>query len=59
MGGLEPMLPCVRLSCIGPGIGPFAQAGLDAALGLAVGFGRVGLGFDVFEAKLIAGFVKV
>jgi hypothetical protein len=31
---------------------------LDEALGLAVGFGRVGLGFDVFEAKLIAGLVK-
>jgi hypothetical protein len=31
---------------------------LDEALGLAVGFWRVGFGFDVFEAELIAGLAK-
>ena len=29
---------------IGVRVGPFAQAGLDEALGLAIGFGRIGFG---------------
>ena len=36
---------------VGVGVGPFAQAGLDEALGLAVGLGRIGLGPNVFEAQ--------
>jgi hypothetical protein len=36
------------------GVGPFAQAGLDEALGFAVGLWRVGPGADVFEAKPFA-----
>ena len=32
-------------------IGPFAQGGLDEALSLSVGFGRVGFGADVLEAQ--------
>src|SRR5947209_19206095 len=39
---------------IGLRIGPFAQAGLDEALGLAVGLGRIGLGPDMFEAEPLA-----
>src|SRR5687767_6095132 len=35
---------------IGPAVDPFAQGGLDEALGLAVGAGRVGPGSDVLEA---------
>src|SRR5271166_5753667 len=35
-------------------VGPFAQARLDEALGLAVGLGRVGLGSDVLEAEELA-----
>src|SRR3954466_14746282 len=41
---------------IGLGVGPFAQRGLDEALGLAVCLGRIGLGPDVLEAVLAAGF---
>ena len=33
------------------GIGPFAQGGLDEALGLAVGFWSVGAGEAVLEAE--------
>ena len=40
------------------GISPFAQAGLDEALGLAVGLGRIGPGADVLEAKTLAGFAE-
>ena len=40
---------------ISSGISPFAQGGLDEAFGLAVGFGGIGLGCDVFEAELFAG----
>src|SRR6185295_14549744 len=36
---------------IGLRIGPLAQAGLDEALGLSVGLGRIGLGPDVFEPE--------
>src|SRR5713101_6613043 len=36
---------------IGLGVSPFAQRGLDEALGLAVCFGGVGLGADVFELE--------
>jgi len=43
---------------VGLGISPFAQAGLDEALGLAVGLGRIGPGADVLEAKTLAGLRK-
>src|SRR5882672_12722460 len=36
---------------IGAGIGPFAQGGLDEALGLAVGPGHVGPGANVLEVE--------
>ena len=39
-------------------IGPFAQCGLDKALGLAVGFGRVGLGADVLQVQLPTGIAE-
>ncbi len=38
------------------GVGPFAQAGLDEALGFAIGPRRVGLGSDVLDPK---GFEKL
>src|SRR5882757_1871613 len=37
---------------IGLSVGPLSECGLDEALGLAVGFGRVGLGTDVFDAEI-------
>ena len=39
---------------IGPGVGPLAQRGLDEALGLAVGFRRIGLGAYVLETEPLA-----
>jgi len=39
-------------------VGPLPAEGLDKALGLAVGAGRVGPGADVLEAKGAAGFGK-
>src|SRR6516165_7566167 len=57
--------PSGQLGCafvrgvIGTGIGPLAQARLDEALSLAVSFGRVRLGSDVFEGELLAGFGEV
>lgn len=38
----------------GAGIGPFSEGGLDEPFGLAVGFGRVGLGADVLDAQVPA-----
>ena len=43
---------------IGAGVGPFSQGGLDEALGLAVSFGRIGLGADVLEAEAAAGVTE-
>src|ERR671939_1887801 len=43
---------------IGLGVGPFAQGGLDKALGLAVCLGRRGLGPHVLEAEIAAGGAK-
>src|SRR5581483_11841275 len=40
------------------GVSPFSQAGLDEALGLAIGLGRVGLSADVLEAKRLAGVAE-
>src|SRR3954453_6309445 len=40
---------------VGLSVGPFAQSGLDEALGFAVGLGRIGLGPDVLEAEIAAG----
>src|SRR5215210_5071513 len=40
---------------VGLSVGPFAQGGLDEALGFAVCLGRIGLGPDVLEAELAAG----
>ena len=34
------------------GVGPFPQCGLDEALGLAVGFGRVRPGSDVLQTQV-------
>src|SRR6516162_4719658 len=48
-----------RPRCCRHGIGPLAQARLDEALSLAVSFGRVRLGSDVFEGELLAGFGEV
>src|ERR1700691_1270887 len=39
---------------VGLGISPFPEGGLDEALGLAIGFGCVGLGADVLDAELAA-----
>ena len=36
------------------GIGPFTQAGLDEALGLSIGPGRIGLGADVPQLEALA-----
>jgi len=41
------LLRCV----VGPGIGPFAQGGLDEAFGLAIGLGRIGPGADVLDGE--------
>src|SRR3954470_19471621 len=40
---------------VGLSVGPFAQGGLDKALGLAVCLGRIGLGPDVCETEIAAG----
>ena len=40
------------------GVGPLAQQGLDEALGLAVGLGRVGPGADVAQAEQPAGLAE-
>src|SRR6202008_4619201 len=39
---------------VGLGVGPFAQAGLNEAFGLAVGLWRIGPGSDVLEAEALA-----
>ncbi len=39
----------------GTRVSPLANGGLDEALGLAIGFGRVRPGGDVLEAELPAG----
>src|SRR5262249_21167328 len=39
---------------LGLRVGPFAQAGLNEAFGLAIGFGCVGFGADVAQAELLA-----
>src|SRR5882757_3178288 len=39
---------------IGLSVGPLPERGLDEALSLAVGFGRIGLGADVFDAEVPA-----
>ena len=44
---------------IGPGVGPFAQRGLDEAVGLSVGSGRIGLGADVADLEALAGCGEV
>ena len=44
---------------IGSGVGPFAQGGLDEALGLAVGPGRVGPGAQMPEAGVGAGVAEI
>ena len=36
---------------VGACVGPFAQAGLDEALGLSVGFGRVGFGAQMLDPE--------
>ena len=46
-----PLIGCL----IGSGIGPFAQGGLDEALGLAVGSGRIRLCSDVLQTERFAG----
>src|SRR3984957_2772314 len=40
---------------VGLGISPLPERGLDEALRLAVGFGRIGLGADVFDTEVGAG----
>src|SRR4051812_35627235 len=46
-------------SWIGLSVGPLSECGLDEALSLAVGFGRVGLGTDVLDAQVPASIPKV
>ena len=43
---------------VGAGIGPFPEGGLDEPFGLAIGFGRVGFGSDVFQFQGLAGCGK-
>ena len=50
--GLE-MLLAVRRVLVDGGVGPLAQAGLDEALGFAVGARGVGPGEDVFDTQLV------
>ena len=40
---------------IGDSVGPFPERGLNEALGLAVGLGRVWFGADVLELEIAAG----
>src|SRR5258708_23023613 len=40
------------------GVSPLAQGRLDEALGLAVGFGRIGAGSDMFNPELATGLGK-
>src|SRR5215216_2710691 len=42
-------------SWVGLSVGPFAQGGLDEALGLTVCLGRIRLGPDVLETEIAAG----
>ena len=44
---------------IGEAVSPFAQGGLDEALGLTVGLGPVGSGELVLQAQLLASLGKV
>src|SRR5512147_586402 len=39
---------------VGASVGPFMQAGLNEAFGLAIGPWRIGFGQDVLEAELLA-----
>jgi hypothetical protein len=39
-------------------VGPFTQASLDEAFGLAVGLRRVGTGVGVLDAERLAGLVE-
>ena len=48
LGALVGMVVC-------PGIGPFAQRGLDEAFGLAVGFRGIGPCADVLQSETLAG----
>src|SRR5690554_2939882 len=43
---------------VGPGVGPFAERGLDEALCLAVGPWRIGPGADVLEPEITAGIAE-
>ena len=43
---------------VGACVGPFPQRGLDEALGLAVGLGRVEPGSDVLEPEPSAGAIE-
>src|SRR4051812_41819699 len=43
---------------VGLNVGPFAQGGLDEALGLAVRLGRIRLGPDVLETEIAAGLAE-
>src|SRR3981189_2203272 len=43
---------------IGLSVGPLPERGLDEALGLAVGFWRIGLGADVLDAQVPASITK-
>jgi hypothetical protein len=39
-------------------VSPFAQGGLDEALGFAIGLRRIGSGADVFDAEPAAGVLE-
>ena len=56
--GLQAVVSLLR---VGPvcGIGPFAQSGLDEALGLAIGSWGVRSCAAVFDGHLLAGLTKL
>ena len=43
---------------VGLSVSPFPERGLDEALGLAVCFGRIGLGADVLDSQIAASIAK-
>lgn len=51
MGPDRQVLGAMVRGLAGAGVGPLAERGLDEALGLAVGLGRVGPGADMFEPR--------
>ncbi len=55
----EQMVGALEGGAVGAGIGPFAEGGLDEALGLAVGARGVGAGEAVADAEAAASTTEV